>query len=53
MPPAMKLCARTNAILMSDAGKRSLPLRYFSQARLFCVAAQRDWLEPDLWTFEV
>jgi hypothetical protein len=48
MQSTMSLCARTNALLQSDIGKRTLPLRYFSQARLLSVAARRDWVEPDV-----
>jgi hypothetical protein len=34
---------------MADSG---WPLKYYSRARLFSVAARRDWLEPDLQPLE-
>lgn len=33
--------------LIASLGARDLPLRYYSEARLFSVAARRGWLEPD------
>jgi hypothetical protein len=29
-----------------------LPLRYYSRERLYCVAARRGWVEPDLMPLE-
>lgn len=42
-----ELCARANALLASDRGRRDWPLRFYSAARLFSVAARRDYVEPD------
>lgn len=42
------LKARVNALLMSDAGRRDWPLRFYSRDLLFSVAARRGFAEPDL-----
>jgi len=42
------LSARVNALLLSDAGQRDWPLRFFSPERLFSVEARRGFIEPDL-----
>lgn len=36
-----------NALLLSDRGRRDLPLRFYSKERLFSVAARRRFVEPD------
>ncbi len=42
------LKVRVNALLMSDAGRRDWPLRFYSRDLLFSVAARRGFAEPDL-----
>lgn len=42
-----ELCARTNALLLSDRGRRDWPLRLYSPERLFSVGARRGWAMPD------
>lgn len=42
------LAARVNALLLSDIGRRDWPLRFYSRALLFSVAARRAFVEPDL-----
>ncbi|UVO53316.1 hypothetical protein [Sphingomonas sp. SUN039] len=42
------LVDRVNALLLSPCGNRSWPLNFYSHARLFSVAARRDFIEPDL-----
>lgn len=34
--------------LIAEAGDRRLPLRHYSETRLFSVVARRSWVEPDL-----
>ncbi len=34
--------------LIEEYGDRRLPLRHYSEARLFSVVARRSWIEPDL-----
>lgn len=34
--------------LIAALGDRRLPLRYYSEQRLFSVVARRSWVEPDL-----
>ncbi len=46
-----ELKARVNALLLSDAGRRDWPLRFYSRERLFSVAARRGFVEPDLAPF--
>ena len=46
--PEKGLAARVNALLVSDAGRRDWPLRFYSRERLFSVAARRGFVEPDL-----
>lgn len=36
------------ARLIAEAGDRRLPLRHYSETRLFSVVARRSWVEPDL-----
>jgi hypothetical protein len=42
------LAARVNALLLSPMGSRDWPLRFYSRALLFSVAARRGYVEPDL-----
>lgn len=42
------LAASVNALLMSPIGRRDWPLRFYSRARLFSVAARRGFVPPDL-----
>ena len=46
--PAESLVASVDALLASPAGQRDWPLRFYSQARLFSVAARRAFVTPDL-----
>jgi hypothetical protein len=39
---------RLAAGLIAQHGDRRLPLRHYSEARLFSVVARRSWVEPDL-----
>ena len=43
----MPLCDVVNALLLSQRGRRDLPLRFYSRELLFSVAARRDFVEPD------
>jgi len=36
------------ARLLTELGDRRLPMRYYSEGRLFSVIARRSWVEPDL-----
>ena len=45
---ATGLAARVNAMLLSDAGRRDWPQRFYSRDLLFSVAARRGFVEPDL-----
>lgn len=42
------LLETVNALLISKVGSRDWPLRFYSKALLFSVAARRNWVEPDL-----
>lgn len=42
------LCARVNALLLAEEGRRDWPLRFFSHERLFSREARLGWVEPDL-----
>ena len=42
------LTGRVNALLASEMAPRDWPLRFYSRALLFSVAARRSWVEPDL-----
>ena len=37
-----------NALLLSPAGRRDWPLRFYSRERLFSVEARRSFVSPDL-----
>lgn len=45
---AMPLYEAVNALLLSDRGRRDVPLRFYSKERLFSVQARRTFIEPDL-----
>lgn len=38
--------------LLADYGDRRLPMRYYSEGRLFSPVARRSWVEPDLRSIE-
>lgn len=40
------------ARLLAEFGDRRLPMRYYSEGRLFSVVARRSWVEPDLRSIE-
>lgn len=42
------LCDAVNALLQSPYGRRDWPLTCYSRARLFSVAARREFVPPDL-----
>ena len=44
----LELCARVNALLASERGRRDWPLRFYSPERLFSVAARLSFVPPDL-----
>ncbi|MES2444323.1 MAG: hypothetical protein V4574_15960 [Pseudomonadota bacterium] len=46
--PETGLRERVNALLLSPAGKREWPLRFYSHALLFSVPARRGFVAPDL-----
>lgn len=50
--PEGPLLERVNHFILSDAGRRDAPLRFYSPARLFSVEARRRLVEPDLMRFE-
>jgi hypothetical protein len=43
-----ELCARVNALLLSERGHRDWPLRFYSRERLFSVEARLSFVPPDL-----
>ena len=45
-PPG--LADAVNTLLQSPIGRRDWPLRFYSRARLFSVAARRGFVQPDL-----
>ncbi len=40
------------ALLASPRAARDFPLRYYSKERLFSVSARREWIAPDLASFD-
>ncbi len=44
---ATPLYEAVNALLLSERGRRDLPLRFYSKERLFSVPARRGFVEPD------
>ena len=42
-----ELCARVNALLLSDRGRRDWPLRFYTSERLFSVEARLGFVPPD------
>ena len=43
-----ELCARVNALLLSERGRRDWPLGLYSRERLFSVEARLGFVPPDL-----
>ena len=43
----MPLFEAVNALLLSERGRRDLPLRFYSKELLFSVPARRGFVEPD------
>ena len=43
----MSLPDSLTLLLQSPLAKKDWPLKFYSRARLFSVAARREWLEPD------
>jgi hypothetical protein len=46
--PDAALFQTCNALLASPLGDPDWLLAYWSRPRLFCVAARRNWLDPDI-----
>ncbi|WP_404369591.1 hypothetical protein AB5I39_17060 [Sphingomonas sp. MMS24-J45] len=46
--PSEPIVGSVNALLESPAGQRDWPLRFYSSALLFSVAARRGFVPPDL-----
>jgi hypothetical protein len=46
--PGEPIAVAVNALLTSPLGHRDLPLRFYSSALLFSVAARRKFVAPDL-----
>lgn len=46
------LCDKVNALLASPQAERDWPLKFYSKELLFSVAARRDWVEPDLTSWQ-
>lgn len=46
--PQMSLHETVNSLLLSERGRRDLPLRFYSKELLFSVDARRGVVEPDL-----
>ena len=42
------LCARVNALLQAEEGRRDWPLSFYSPALLFSKEARLAWVEPDV-----
>ncbi|PTS73069.1 hypothetical protein DBR17_18735 [Sphingomonas sp. HMWF008] len=49
--PGEPIAACVNALLESPVGQRDWPLRFYSRALLFSVAARRGFVPPDLAPF--
>ena len=45
--PGLPLYETVNSLLLSERGRRDLPLRFYSKELLFSVAARRGFVEPD------
>ena len=43
----MQLFEAVNALLLSERGRRDLPLKFYSKELLFSVLARRGFVEPD------
>ena len=48
VPAELALVEKVNGLLLADEGKRDWPLRFYSEARLFSVAARLGMIAPDL-----
>lgn len=46
-----ELCARANALLLSERGRRDWPLRFYSEEKLFSVQARLTFVSPDRSSF--
>lgn len=46
--PQMSLHETVNSLLLSERGRRDLPLRFYSKELLFSVDARRGFVDPDL-----
>ena len=44
----LPLVEKVNALLLSEAGRRDWPLRFYSRELLFSKQARLGWVEPDL-----
>lgn len=49
----LPLLEAVNALLLSNRGRRDLPLRFYSKERLFSVPARRGFVEPDLASLDL
>jgi len=49
----LSLHKAVNALLLSNRGRRDLPLRFYSKERLFSVPARRGFVEPDLASLDL
>jgi len=47
LPEETPLWQAVNSLLLSDRGRRELPLRFYSKDLLFSVPARRGFVEPD------
>lgn len=48
--PQAALLESLTLLLISPMARSDWPLQFYSKARLFSVAARREWIEPDLTT---
>ena len=46
--PGNSLCQSCNALMASPLGDPNWLLAYWSRPQLFCVAARRSWVDPDI-----
>jgi hypothetical protein len=47
LPEETPIWKAVNSLLLSDRGRRELPLRFYSKDLLFSVPARRGFVEPD------
>ena len=45
--PGLPLYQAVNSLLLSERGRRDLPLRFYSKELLFSIPARRNFVEPD------